>query len=612
MAGGAASAVTLIGCGGDTASAPAQEPSPEQPQPEPSPSQPAEPEPTQPEPSPQPADPRVVALQTFLDANRSADFLLPAPATDVPVISWAGLLSASTPATTLANGVVHPITDPLISKPIADQLSQSLPGNPLANGLPCLSVSRPYSCKGNARTIGSVRVLRFKTDAAVIELTGVVADGSTTQQTLWIDGRLVPTTALSSSRGSGGGWNLGTVRIAFPSRRLRDIWVETGLALAYLKVDQGDSLVAVGDEADPQITVIGDSYLQVGSSNFANGAAIALELAARLGLRKLTTDAIGGTGYWNSGANLGNLNDRLPAHAADGSQIYLVLSGLNDYGDFSGSGTIWPSRTVYEQSVLGYLQALRAAQPDALIVATAPFCPIPPMSDSTYVSNSNTNSSGTGDFLYKANLVKQSIQQIAAPWIYIDVLMGGGWLNSSGATGDITNLQWLTGGTAGPGTTAAYKPGNTLGGAGGGFGGVASIPIVSGGNYAQAPEITATGGSGSGLLLASRIDGAGALTEIRIVAHGNGYTTGTGLPSITIDATFQNTAATLGTPTLIGGVNLGGRYPLLSFAPPGVTEAQLHNIDLYLSADTTHPSVLGVDYLSKRLAENIYQAVMTL
>src|SRR5262249_42165660 len=151
---------------------------------------------------------------------------------------------------------------------------------------------------------------------------------------------------------------------------------------------------------------------------------------------------IGGTGYWNSGSDLGNLGDRLAAHAADRSTIYLIVAGLNDYGDTTSNGLEWPTRETYEQAVRGYLQGLRAAQPDALIVVTAPFCPVPSMSDATYVAHPPTNTSGEGDFLYRAHLFKEAIKAVAAPWVYVDVLMGTGWLNSSGASGDVTNLQW--------------------------------------------------------------------------------------------------------------------------------------------------------------------------
>jgi hypothetical protein len=234
------------------------------------------------------------------------------------------------------------------------------------------------------------------------------------------------------------------------------------------------------------------------------------------------------------------------------------------------------------------------------------------MSDASYISYAGTNSSGVGDFLYRAALHKDAIQQVAGPWVYIDVLMGGGWLNSSGATGDVTNLQWFTGGTPDPATTASYRPGNTRGGGGGGFGGIAAVPILSGGQYSQAPDVTASGGSGTGLLLASQIDASGALTTIKVVSQGSGYTSGSGLPSITLDPRFELTPAALGTPVPTVGVNPDGQYPLPSFAPPGVPLSALNNVYTLLAADTTHPSPPGVEHLSQRLAENIYQAVMAL
>ena len=555
----------------------------------------------------------MAALQAYLRANASPDFSLPATATEIPSITWAGALSSvAPPATTLPAGIVYPMTDSRIGKPIPDRFAATVPGNPGIGQWPCLMASRTYSCKGVSRIVGTIQAFRIKTDAQVIELAGVVSDGTAASQTLIVDGRLVPTKVLASARALGG-WNYGSIRLEFGTRKVRDIWIETPAQLAYIKIDQSDSLFALDDAGEPQITVVGDSYLQVGSGVFGNGAAIALSLASRLGVRKIATDAIGGTGYWNSGFGLGNLNDRLPAHGMDGSAIYLVLAGLNDYGDETGIfGLVWPTRAQFEQAVLDYLQGLRAAQPNAVIVVAPPFCPVPPMSDSTYQSNPPTNTSGLGDFLYKSALFKQSLQQIAAPWVFIDTLMGGGWLNSSGATGDITNLQWLTGGTPGPGTSATFKPGNTNGGGGGGFGGIATVPIVSAGRYAQAPEITASGGSGSGLLLRGTIDASGNLTQVNVVSPGNSYTDGAGLPTFSIDPTFEASPTVLGTPTLLVGINPNGEYPLPSFAPPGVTADELNNIFVMISMDKTHPSPVGTEYLAKRLAQSVCNAVLAL
>jgi hypothetical protein len=253
--------------------------------------------------------------------------------------------------------------------------------------------------------------------------------------------------------------------------------------------------------------------------------------------------------------------------------------------------------------VYDYVRNLRDAQPKALIVATAPFCPLPPLSDSLHVANAATNTSGMGDYRYTAQLHLDALRQIAAPWIYIDVLLGGGWLNSSGKSGDVTGLQWFTGGNAPPGTSI---------GGGGGFGGIARVPIVSGGKYSQGPEMTVNGGTGQGLLISGIIDSNGALTSVPIHSSGYGYTAGTGLPSITIDPQYEITPAVLGVPILTQGYNPDpstAAYPPPSSAPAG---ADLNNIYRMLAEDRTHPSVLGVEYLGMRLAENIYQAVMAL
>jgi lysophospholipase L1-like esterase len=556
----------------------------------------------------------MLRLQEHLGTYASPSFALPEAAAAAPEISWAGRLTGDgTVATSLPDGVIVAASSPLLGGPIRNRFAASLPGGPTIDGFACLAATRPYSCKGRARNAGSPTVLRIKTDAPVIELAGVVADGTSTAQTLIVDGRLVPPKVLSCGRGAGG-WSSGAIRVDFGTRAMRDISIETAMHIAYLKVGRGDTLLAADDQSEPQLTSVGDSYQQARSSAFGNGGAIALEIGARLGLHKVSIDGIGGTGYWNSGGDLGSLNDRLAAHAADESLVYLVMAGINDYGDVVDNPPrlVWPARSTYEQAVAEYFRNLRAARPEALIVATAPFCPIPPMSDASYVAHLDTNSSGLGDFLYKAHVHKQAVQAIAAPWVYVDVLMGGGWLNSSGATGDVTNLQWFTGGTAWPGTTPTYKPGNTGGGGGGGYGGITHVPVVTGGSYTQAPEITASGGTGNGLLLASVIDASGMLTAIRVVSPGSGYTAGAGLPTISIDGRFETSPAAAGIPALGVGVNPDGQYPLPSFAPPGVPASALNNVYRLLSSDTIHPSPLGVEYLSRRLAQNVYDAVMAL
>jgi hypothetical protein len=554
-------------------------------------------------------------LQAFLQARASPSFALPSAPSEPVSIAWAGPLNGSTTtATTLPNGTIYPLSGPFIGGPLHGSLAATLAGNPTIDGFPCLGVVKDYTCKGQPRIRTSSTILRFQTDAAVLELAGVAPDQSPDGAAiaLMVDGQLVPTKILSSSRAVGG-WNIGSMRVDFGTSGLRDLWIQvSNFYPAYVKVGQNDSVFATDSSAEPQMTVIGDSYLQVGSADFA-GAGIALETGARLGIGNISVDGIGGTGYWNSGGNVGNLNDRLPVDVTDNSTIYLVLAGLNDYGDYINPPPeiVWPSTATFENAVLGYLQNLRAAQPNALIVVTSPFCPVPPMSDSSYVASSVTNTSGLGDFLWMAQLHLSSLQQIAGPWVYIDVLMGGGWLNSSGATGDITNLQWFTGGTPAPGTTATNKPGNTLGGGGGGFGGISSVPVVAGGQYTQAPDVFVSGGSGSGLALASEINSSGAITSLTVICPGSYYTSGAGLPTISVDPTYQVSAATFGTPVLMVGENPNGEYPLPPFAPPGVS-GDLNNIYVMLLPDETHPSPVGVPYVSTRLAQNIYDAVMAL
>lgn len=543
-----------------------------------------------------------MALKAHLQANASSTFALPATRAVRPTIRWSDVVTNAafaSPVSTLPNGVMYPVTHPSIGGPIRNRFA-AIPGNAMLNGYPCLSISRSYTCRGAQRGTSSRAPLRIKTDAPVIELTGAVPDGSGALPVLIVDGELVPPVALAASRGDpNGGWTAGTLVVNFGTRAVRDIWIETAMSLAHIKIDALDTLFNANDQAEPQFTVVGDSYLQTRSNAFAFDGAIALDMGARLGVRKVAVDAVGGTGYFNTNNGLGNLNDRLPSTVGDESIVYFVMAGLNDYFDATG----WPTRADYERSVSDYIKNLRAAAPKALIVVTAPFCPIPPYSDTQWIANTATNTSGMGDYRYKAKVQKDAVQQIEGPWIYIDVLMGGGWVNSSGASGGVTGLQWFTGGNTPYGTPV---------GGGGGFGGIKSIPVMSGGKYSLGPGMTVSGGTGQGLLVSGVIDSTGALTSVLVHGNGFGYTAGAGLPTITIDPTYEITPAVLGTPALTQAYSPGATadYPLPAFAPIDATD--LNNIDRLLTEDRTHPSTMGVEYLGKRLAENLYQAVMAL
>lgn len=552
----------------------------------------------------------ISSLQSFLQTKASPTFALPPVAASLPQIGWPGSMSVYPAPTLIPNGVNYAASSSLFGGPIRSRFTPY--GFASVGGFPCLSVQRPYTCKGVAQTVSSPTVLRLNTDSQIIELVGAMNANSHSSQSLIVNGQLIPPTVVSVSNGNGGGYNVAAVSIDFGSQLQRDIWVETGMYLAYVRMGASDNVVQVTDGSDPQITVVGDSYQASGSNAFGNGYAIALEVGARLGIRKVAVDALVGSGYYNSGYNLGNLNDRVPAHAADNSNIYLVMAGINDYADFiNPPATVYPTRQQYESAVTSYFQALRAAQPNAVIAVTAPFSPNATLSDASYVENQTTNSSGLGDFPYKSQVQQQALAQIAGPWVWIDVLMGGGWINSSGASGGATGLQWFTGGTPAPGTTGSNKPGNLNGGCGGGFGGIASVPLLAGGQYSQAPDILVSGGSGAGLLVATTINASGSINAVTVVQPGAGYSAGAGLPTLTIDPTFQSTPAQIGSPVLMTGVNPTGVYPLPSFAPAGAPGG-LSNTYVNLMPELRHPSPSGVDYLSSRLAQNLYHAILAL
>ena len=61
---------------------------------------------------------------------------------------------------------------------------------------------------------------------------------------------------------------------------------------------------------------------------------------------------------------------------------------------------------------------------------------------------------------------------------------------------------------------------------------------------------------------------------------------------------------------LIAGTNADGAYPLPAWLAPGIGD--LNNTYRMLQPDLVHPSPLGVEYLSTRLALHIYEGVMAL
>ena len=80
-----------------------------------------------------------------------------------------------------------------------------------------------------------------------------------------------------------------------------------------------------------------------------------------------------------------------------------------------------------------------------------------------------------------------------------------------------------------------------------------TIPVTGGGNYSQAPAIHITGGAGTGATAQAIMNGT-AISSILVTNPGRGYTSA---PTVTVDTTYQTSAATLGTVT-IGTVTHSG------------------------------------------------------
>lgn len=198
-------------------------------------------------------------------------------------------------------------------------------------------------------------------------------------------------------------------------------------------ISKFDSWAPLKMDGEIRISVTQDSY---GGYHEQLGTTMMSRLAMSLGTPNFVADCIGGTGYRvNGGQTYGKAIDRVPLTLvpafAGGPDIHCCFLGLNDGGAAD-------SRT----DVLAYWAAVRAAFPNALLVAFDPF-------------SAATGASGiTTLYTNVSRYFEEAMQAAGGSWACIHTMQGT-YTTSWGASGVLTGEALQTGDGRQVNTTAA-------------------------------------------------------------------------------------------------------------------------------------------------------------
>lgn len=296
--------------------------------------------------------------------------------------------------------------------------------------------------------------LHFELDAQAFEILYV---GHYAKATLIVDGqymapRFITTTLADGVEGEVLRNANRFVCFDFGSRARRRVsvyaWSERGPCA--LAVPAGSSITGWDRSSEPSMIAMADSYGQGYAADWDSGLFWAA--AAQLGIPHLDIDAWGGTGYARVGTNRQTADPaytfvgRLDRAIALQPDLFITAGGINDNIDRPSvdvDGNVIYASAIdafqgYVDAVSTYYTRMRAALPDCVIVATGPwapqqFIPTHPVAQA------------------KADVVLETLQGLAGPWVFIDNL-NGGWVNSAGASAPASG-PWQTG----TGTTAAPR-----------------------------------------------------------------------------------------------------------------------------------------------------------
>lgn len=300
----------------------------------------------------------------------------------------------------------------------------------------------PVTRKHVAATLSSEAVcpLHFSMQGPAFE---VLFAGNEVRFTLVVDGVIVAP-GLIDSAWSGGvrGPRLmaanAVVRVDFGNAQSRQVslYARSSQGPCALAFGAGDNVQAWDRSAEPSMTVLADSYGGSPGPNFMLGGPF-WEAAALLALPHIDLDAIGGTGYAaNSAPGYSNSGDAFPARVAGSvdtePDMVITAGGIND----NNSLGLFPyasaasARAGFEAATLLHFQRLRAALPQSVLVALAPWAPRQNLPTDPVAQS-------------KADAIAAALTAAGGRWIFIDNL-NGGWRASSGANSAGTG-PWQTG-----------------------------------------------------------------------------------------------------------------------------------------------------------------------
>lgn len=451
---GAGSAVALWGCGGgdgataDTPVAPAPMPAPA-----PAPPPPPQPPSPSPLPPPQPSPPPPVAGAAAIARLKAA---IAGAATlrlaAVPVDVTQGLSNRAEPSLgprarilpAPLGSAVNPNPNTLATPGQVwgfrrDQWSTfqgGYVGTTEANGSWFQSVLFNHVFESTACAVPTA--FHFQFDGRAFE---VLYYGRSPSSVLIADGQYMAPQAIQRTlQGGVEGSPLSAadtyVRYDFGSAAVRrvSLYCGTSLGTAAIAVGENDTITAWDRSAEASITVQTDSYGAAASRMWPfNG--IFFEAAMRLGIAHVDTDAIGGTGYAPNSVftRAGDaFRGRLPQMTRRAPDLFIVAGGINDNNWLElppyASGD--DARAGFDAAVNGYFAELRAALPNSVIAALAPWHP----NEAQYPEPARD----------KADTIRAAVQRLAGPWIFIDNLRGG-WLASSGGFASSPGRGWQTG-----------------------------------------------------------------------------------------------------------------------------------------------------------------------
>jgi lysophospholipase L1-like esterase len=303
---------------------------------------------------------------------------------------------------------------------------------------------QPMQVSHPAATSGSVGVcgLHFLFDGQAFE---ILFAGVGVQVTLIADGqymapRFISTTLQGGVPGAPLNQPNAYVKFDFGSRAARRISVygQSTQGPCAIAIAPGDTLQAWDRSDEPAMCAMADSYGGFPNRHWG-GSGPFWEAAALLGIPHLDINYIGGTGYAPNNTNADTRNPgnafgaRINSSARAAPDLFITAGGINDNNWLAAPplfATGADAKASFEAGVSNYYRSLRAALPNAVLVAIGPWQP----NVAFYPTVAPT----------KVATITAALQATAGPWVFIDNLVGG-WINSAGASSPATGVPWQTG-----------------------------------------------------------------------------------------------------------------------------------------------------------------------